>query len=138
MIAIPSWVAQYIGLPYAELGRSRDGVDCWGLVKLVLSEQLGLQTMDCVTEYSDVGDRIVVPPLIRRMQEKEWVRVEEPQEFDTLIFNIRGQPMHVGLVVNADSFLHSPEGKMLSALERYTDRIWARRIEGFYRHVARV
>lgn len=32
----------YLGITWQELGRARDGCDCWGLVRLVLAEQLGV------------------------------------------------------------------------------------------------
>jgi cell wall-associated NlpC family hydrolase len=28
---IPAWAADYVGIPFREHGRSRDGADCWGL-----------------------------------------------------------------------------------------------------------
>lgn len=39
---IPIWVSRYLPIPYREGGRSHDGIDCWGLARLVLQEQAGV------------------------------------------------------------------------------------------------
>ena len=46
------WTRRYIGVPYAKKGRSMDGADCWGLVRIVLDEQFGI----AVPSYSDLYD----------------------------------------------------------------------------------
>ena len=42
MTELPAWVADYVGLPWEPYGRTRAGVDCWGLVRLVYEERLGI------------------------------------------------------------------------------------------------
>lgn len=133
----PEWVAQYTGLPFKELGRTREGIDCWGLARLVLQEQLGLETPDYSEAYTNVGDTVTIPRVIAAGLEADWERVEKPKMFDLIILNIGRRKMHVGIVVAKHDFLHSPEGKSLSLVERFTDGQYIRRIEGFYRHVSR-
>ena len=36
------WVRPYLVVPWLEDGRTREGADCWGLVRLVLAEQAGI------------------------------------------------------------------------------------------------
>lgn len=136
-MSIPEWVDRYTGIPYAEKGRTTDGIDCWGLARLVLFEQLGLDTPDYGEAYDDAGDKKVIPAVISEGLEKEWVRVDKPQLFDLIILSVGKRKMHVGIVVGRIDFLHSPEGKSLSLVDRFTDDHYKHRIEGFYRHVSR-
>ena len=36
-----TWWNKYVGIPYAPGMSSRDGCDCWGLVRLVYREEFG-------------------------------------------------------------------------------------------------
>ena len=40
---LPCWVDGYIGIPFVLGGRERTGLDCWGLVRLVLREQFQVE-----------------------------------------------------------------------------------------------
>lgn len=41
-----SWLNDYVGVPFVENGRGRDGWDCWGLVLAVYRDRLGLELPD--------------------------------------------------------------------------------------------
>jgi len=112
------WTDNYIGLPFLPDGRTRDGLDCWGIVRLAYQEQRGIElpsysgiyTMDTAEKLREVAE----------MMEREsikWTQVDTPQDFDVVRLRIVGKlAFHVGLVVG----LNSP--------------VWAQKITGYYRY----
>lgn len=126
-------IAQFVGIPFADHGRAADGLDCWGLARAALKACAGIDLPDYGGGYSDVGDHAGVAASIREGLAQGWVRVDAPRLYDLVIFNIAGQPRHVGLMLGPTKFLHAPEGQT-SRIERVDDRMWARRVEGFYRY----
>lgn len=52
-----SWLNRYIGKPYKWGGRTIDGLDCYGLVKLIYAEQYQRILADWVTDEIDLKDR---------------------------------------------------------------------------------
>lgn len=128
----PSLVTKYVGLPFEDLGRSVNGVDCWGLVQHVYRSEYKIHLPD-YKMYGSIRDRAAVEVTARFIKAR-WQQNSEPAFMDVICFNIAKRPLHVGLVVSKDQFLHSPEDDF-TRIERFTDRIWANRIEGFYRYV---
>ena len=140
---LPSWSSKYSGIPFVTRGRDAKGLDCWGLIKLIYQQELGIQIEDFSDKYDLVSDADAIEGCAL-VEKQNWIKVGDlnqysppyiAQPFDVVLFNIFGRPVHVGLVVCPYHFIHSPEDDM-SRFERYTDRSWARRVEGFYRHVA--
>ena len=41
-LVIMHWTARYINIPYINKGREFSGADCWGLVRLVYKNELGI------------------------------------------------------------------------------------------------
>jgi cell wall-associated NlpC family hydrolase len=106
----------YLGLPYRPGGDTRDGVDCYGLLRLVYRELCGL--------HLDEAEGVVGG---------EWRRVETARLWDALLFNIAGQPAHCGIALDNSEMLHIVRGGT-SCIERFTSMRWISRIDGIYRH----
>ena len=51
------WSAAYVGLPWAEKGRDRAGLDCWGLVRLVYANALLIELPSYTEAYASVAER---------------------------------------------------------------------------------
>lgn len=133
-MAIPIWAGRYIGLPFKEHGRDATGLDCWGLVRLVLHEQFGYPLPSYTQEYKSPYDVRGVSALIGREAQK-WQPVKSGTEkcADVIVLRLRGQPLHTGLVLGDGTMLHI-ERFIDSAIERYTNSQWRDRIDGFYRY----
>lgn len=132
---IPSWVSDYIGIPFEDHGRSMSGADCWGLNRLVWREQFDLDVPSFLNEYTDTTDSDDISSAIEREKSLEWSQVQRDEERlgDGVLIRMRGVPMHVGLVVEPGVMLHIETG-VNACIERYDGLKWSKRIVGFYRH----
>lgn len=122
-------VSEYIGLPFQSGGRG-PRYDCYGLLRQVYADRLGIQLPE------HVGYAGTMTPTTAAMIQAglvDWVEVSEPSPWDAVLFNVRGDPNHIGLVVSPGWMLHTThQGD--SRIERYTRHLWNSRIEGFYRY----
>jgi cell wall-associated NlpC family hydrolase len=133
--ALPEWAAQYVGLPYKTHGRSRAGVDCWGLVELIQREQLG----NLWPQYEGAdwfkGQSVAVVGHDAAHHATKFTTVIPGEEWlgDGILIRMRGFPFHVALVLAPGWMIHTTE-EAGSVIERYRSMVWERRIMGFYRH----
>lgn len=134
-MAVPFWIGHYIGIPFAEHGRAaEDGLDCWGLYRLVMAEQFSVALPSFHGSYAHAQDAVGAALLIEK-ESKRWLPVDAGQENagDAVILRLRGNPMHVGMVAGDGLMLHTEEGTD-STLESYTGPRWKNRVVAFYRH----
>ncbi len=129
---IPFWAGHYIGLPYKSRGRDTKGLDCWGLVRLVLHEQMNIQVPSYTAFYDSAENPQQVGSLVRRVS-LNWGRVSWGQCGDVLVLRMRGEPMHIGLVLDETYMLHIERG-INSVIERYDSSKWKKRIIGIFRY----
>lgn len=129
---IATWAADYIGIPFAEFGRNRLGCDCWGLVRLVYADRLGVDLPSYAADYTGTAERDEINRLIGG-QMSAWRPVGEPAVGDVVLIRIAGRACHVGVVVGPDTMLHVEKGTDAS-IAKLTAPAWARRIDGYYRH----
>lgn len=128
---------QYIGIPFLDHGRDRAGCDCWGLVRLVYADQLGIALPDLGDEYSEAYARGEVDEAVSSTVGQEWnadVTGQAWQPLDVMIFSRAGVECHVGLYLRPGEMLHVIEGTA-AAVERYDTVRWKRRLTRVIRHV---
>jgi len=136
-----AWVNQYVGLPFTERGRDEHGVDCWGLVAIVLRDVFGITVPSYDDEYKTTTDCESISNVIEREASSWWlVSLDEAQAGDVIVMRVLpyGAPKniygtHVGIIVERDWMLHV-ERDINVVIERYTRPRWGRRVVGIYRH----
>ncbi len=128
----------YVGIAFAVGGRDRNGIDCWGLLRLVYAEQLAIELPDWGALYDSATDRAGLAGLIdARMQGWREVKMrDQVKSFDGVLRNLGGVASHIGIMVDARFVLHAEEGAApsgVSVIERIDSLKWCMRIAGFYR-----
>jgi sulfur carrier protein ThiS len=121
----------YIGLPFKGGGREIDGLDCWGLARLYYHNELGIDLPSFNSAYH-IDDSLRIQELISQYREG-WDRVETPSPGDLVVFNVLGEAVHLGIVLDCNQFLHIREDRD-SVIENLNGVKWNRRIEGYYRY----
>lgn len=126
-----SWFNNYVGIPYEHLGRSSNGADCYGLVRLALLENFQIQIPELTTESAPTERALRKELLALR---RNWVKVEDTQEGDAIIFRIAGGANHVGIVIGVDSlFLHT-EPRKNAVIESWKSPYWKHLVDSVWRH----
>ena len=122
---------KYIGLPYAANGRDESGIDCWGLVRLFYKQEYNIELPSYIEEYAGAYDTRILQMM--DLYKSNWAQVFKPEVGSVIVFNILGEPFHVGIYIGDDKFIHARDG-MDSVVESVNSPKWAKRIEGYYKY----
>lgn len=123
----------YIGFPFADLGRGPEAFDCWGLYRWVLWQEWGVELPSYAEAYPSALEQAEVAALIRR-ESVTWESVPDgtEQPGDMVVLRLRGDPWHVGMVVERGRMLHIHR-KTDSVIERYDRTLWRHRVQNIQR-----
>ena len=124
------WYADYVGIPFRSLGRTRKGCDCYGLLQIVFKEHYNL-TLPDVIGYKDAMNTDQTSHIIEEYTpllagEKEV----EPKEGMVVVLNgLEGLSSHVGVLISDKLMLHTTKrfGTIIEDLSIYKNRV-----KGFY------
>lgn len=124
------WASKYVGLPYRDKGRTFSGVDCWGLVQLIMRQERGIE----LPSYGEISahELVKVTRTIKDQSKAEpWHPVTKPRAFDVAI--MRGCPLHVGVMFDENNILHIEE-KIAAVFLPISHPAISFRLIGFFRH----
>lgn len=125
------WQNKYIGIPFLDKGRDTNGIDCWGLTRLVYKQEYNIDLPNFGTDY-EANDTERMQDLLAQYKEG-WEKIDTPVEGCIVLFNIFGVESHMGIAISDTHFLHARE-KYTSAIEAFDSVAWRNRITGFYKY----
>ena len=128
-----AWTQKYVGIPFLSGGRNEGGVDCYGLVRLILNNEYGYNlpllsnTYDNALDVCETGSLFqkYVPLLCGE-------KISKPEEKAVALLKMRGLPSHVALYAGDDFIIHAMS-KNGVACERLSRPLLKSMIEGWYR-----
>jgi cell wall-associated NlpC family hydrolase len=127
------WVKNYIGIPFASNGRTTEGCDCYGLVRLALRNEYGVELPELSDDYTDALNIAQTARLFaERLPVLAAEKITGPQERAVVVITEHGRPCHIGLVAGGGYLLHTTV-KTGSVCQRSTHPDLQGRIEGYYR-----
>lgn len=124
------WESKYVNIPWTNRGRTMEGFDCYGQLRMVLLNEVGIE----LTPHTSINSLAVlqVNSLIEEAR-PEWVEVLYPKEFDVVLMGTTDMPYHVGVYIRDGMFLNTEKNKP-SYVARVTDPAIKHKIHGYYRH----
>lgn len=142
---IPSWVNDYIGIPFDHGGRLKEqALDCWGLVRAVYGDlyDIKLPAFEGVY-YSDDPSTMGMEEVEKYITHERKARLErgafhevslmEAKEGDIIVILVYGRPLHIGIVLEGGLMLSTRQG-VDASVESYKSPMWKPRIDAIYRH----
>lgn len=125
------WSNNYIGIPFKYKGRTKDGLDCWGLARLIYKNEYDISLPSLSTEYVE-NDIERISELIAQYKEG-WESVDKPSEGDIVLLKIMGSISHIGVAISETHFIHARDGYD-SAIESFESPYWKKRIVGYFKY----
>lgn len=132
-----NWAAKYVGIPFADGGCSPDGCSCWGLVRMVMRDECGIE----LPAYGEISSRDLLAAarcIDRDGASEMWAKVDRPRPFDVVtMYAMHDEKMkvigHVGVMSSTTEILHVWRETDAVNIPITHPRVRFK-IVGFYRH----
>lgn len=123
---------KYLVIPFIPHGRTFQGCDCWGLVRLIYKEELNIDLPSFTTEYDKLNPVEIEDVIGLNKETIKYVEVkdEDFKEFDLLLFEQYGKDSHIGLYVDNDYYIHTNRRKD-TVIEKLS--VSSHKLKGVYR-----
>lgn len=127
------WVKNYVGIPFKSGGRTYEGCDCYGLVRLIFLNEYSMKLPSLSGKYEDALDKEFTKELFH-----QYVpllcgeRIDGPEEKAVAIIRTQGLATHVAMYAGDGSIIHTMLN-MGTVCERISSPMLTGRIEGWYR-----
>jgi len=102
---------KYLAIPWKDKGRDYSGCDCWGLVRLFLKDDCGLDLAALDGDYATARDVQAVRELADR-EKARWIPIkpQNAQKGDVVELSLSRADYHVGVMINEKMVLHIEHG----------------------------
>jgi hypothetical protein len=124
-----------ISVQFLEKGRDYSGWDCYGLVYCAYRDVLKINLPLLAGGYEGTGIHHFkeLVELISAGKD-EWNKVSERSFFDAVLLRMLSHPVHIGLVLEKNKFIHTRE-KIGTQLDRFGSLEWPEcKVEGYYHY----
>ncbi len=128
-----SWSNRYLGIPWSREDLGARGTHCWGLVRLVYAEQLGIALEDFGAAHSRAENAAIVAD---RRQRWPWREVPRAASFDVIVFRRGKIDDHIGIMVDGPLMLHVDIGGE-ARVDDVTSPEFSSRRAAYHRHAGR-
>ena len=132
---IAEWSGKYIGIPFEDHGRDVDvSLDCLGLMYAIYRYEYGIELPD----YNNYGKADFSGTIEKQFMDgiTDWIRIDKPEVGCMVMLNIGGHPVHLGVCIGDNKFIHTCEG-VDTAIDKLNGVRWLGRVEGYYRYLSR-
>lgn len=102
-----TWILSYLGKPWAPGGLGPDAYDCWGLVRAVYRERLGIELP--VVDVESLSPLATRRALAQHPERMHWRVLVEPEPYAVALMSYGSRPHHVG-IWTGEGVLHAVEG----------------------------
>ena len=124
---------KYIGKPFKDNARGPNYFDCYGLLYAIYKDILNIKLPLFNDEYFTTTNKIAIKELIERETSGDWQKITAYMPLDIVIFRFLGWPLHVGIIMDENRFIHALRGSDV-CVEHLNNPLWRKKIDGFYRY----
>lgn len=123
---------RYLKIPYKHQGRTFEGADCFGLLRLFYLHELGILLPDFTADYSESW--FVDHDYFKDLYAEYGFQKADTSLYGNLIFfrNTSTRVGHLGIILTPDRFIHMTTAGC--CIDSYLTGPWQRQIEGYYRY----